>query len=207
MGSTVRRAAPYGSEALLLELTGAVEPHVVAAELEAAGIGDERLCGWESVLVTGIDPDRADAVVGVVEQTTTGAATGLPPPARRPEVRLRMVADGEDLEEVAAIVSMSVGKVIEAFTAPTYRVVCLGFVRGFTYLDGLDPRLAALGRRATPRTSVPAGAVAIGGGQAGIYPTTSPGGWYLLGSTDAVLFDPERRTPCAFHPGDLVRFA
>lgn len=209
MASAVRRVAPYGAEALLVELADAVKPYAVAAALEAAGIGEERLCGWGSVLVTGVDPTRSSALEAALERALppTGAAMAAePPPTHQLEVRLAFRADGEDLEEVAALTSMSIDEVIEAFTTPTYRVVCLGFVRGFTYLAGLNPRLAALGRRPTPRRSVPAGSVAIGGGQAGIYPTSSPGGWYLLGSTEAVLFDPGHRPPCRFAPGDRVRF-
>ena len=81
----------------------------------------------------------------------------------------------------------------------------IGFAPGFPYLLGLDPALA-LPRLATPRTRVPAGAVAIGGAQAGIYPRESPGGWRLLGRTPRVLFDASRPQPALLQPGDRVRF-
>jgi len=214
VASPLRRVAPYGSDAVLVELADGVEPYSVASILAEAGVGDERICGWRSVLVTGIDPDHADTIVAntllaAVDLTSpaTGApAAAHPPPTHQLGVAVPFVDDGADLEEIAALTSMTVDEVVEVFTTPTYRVVCLGFVRGFTYLEGLDPRLATLRRRPTPRRSVPAGSIAIGGGQAGIYPTASPGGWHLLGTTDELLFDPTHRPPCRFAPGDLVRF-
>ena len=81
----------------------------------------------------------------------------------------------------------------------------IGFAPGFPYLSGLDPALA-LPRLATPRTRVPAGSVAIGGAQTGIYPRESPGGWRLLGRTPLRLFDPQRDPPSLLAPGDRVRF-
>ena len=79
----------------------------------------------------------------------------------------------------------------------------IGFAPGFPYLSGLDPSLA-LPRLATPRTRVPAGSVAIGGAQTGIYPRESPGGWRLLGRTPLRLFDPQRASPSLLAPGDRV---
>ncbi len=81
----------------------------------------------------------------------------------------------------------------------------LGFAPGFPYLLGLDAALH-VPRRADPRTRVPAGSVAIGGAQTGIYPRELPGGWNLIGRTPQVLFDPERDPPCLLAPGDRVRF-
>ena len=87
----------------------------------------------------------------------------------------------------------------------TYRVLFLGFVPGFGYLGPLDPALA-LPRRAEPRRRVPAGSVAIAGEQTAVYPVETPGGWHLIGRTDAVLFDPDREVPNLLAPGDRVRF-
>jgi KipI family sensor histidine kinase inhibitor len=81
----------------------------------------------------------------------------------------------------------------------------LGFAPGFPYLLGLDPALQ-VPRRANPRTRVPAGSVAIGGAQTGIYPRELPGGWHLIGRTPRVLFDPAREPPCLLAPGNHVRF-
>lgn len=209
MAAPITRLAPYGRDAVLIELAEDVEPHVVADALGDAGVGMERLCGWKTVLVTGVDPSRPGALTDVLDRAFP--ASGTPkvaprPPSHQSVTSLPFRSDGDDLDEVAALTSLSVDGLLDAFTAPTYRVVCVGFVRGFTYLAGLDPRLAAVGRLATPRAAVPAGSVAIGGGQTGIYPTSSPGGWHLLGTTDEWLFDPASRPPCRFSPGDLLRF-
>ena len=83
----------------------------------------------------------------------------------------------------------------------------LGFAPGFPYLIGLPPSLAGIPRRATPRPSVPAGSVALGGGFASVYPQSSPGGWMILGRTSTRLFDPHRPPFALLRPGDTVRFS
>lgn len=113
--------------------------------------------------------------------------------------------DAPDLREVSERTGLAVDEVIARHTAPEYRVAMLGFLPGFPYLMGLDPRLV-VARKLTPRVRVPAGSVAIGGSQTGIYPCESPGGWQLIGRTAAVLFDARSRPPALFCPGDRVRF-
>jgi KipI family sensor histidine kinase inhibitor len=117
-----------------------------------------------------------------------------------------VVYDGDDLHDVAALLGVSADEVVELHTAPVYRVVFLGFCRGFPYLRGLHPRLAAVGRLSTPRLRVRAGAVAIAGGQAGVYPVDTPAGWRVLGHTNTTLFDPSRMPPSPLSPGAAVRF-
>ena len=114
-------------------------------------------------------------------------------------------ASGEDLHEVAAHAHLSPEEVIARHAKVTYRVAMLGFAPGFPYLLGLDPALS-VPRRSSPRTCVPAGSVAIGGLQTGIYPQVLPGGWQLIGRTPLRLFDPEADTPSLLLPGDRVRF-
>ena len=114
-------------------------------------------------------------------------------------------ADGPDLDEVARHTGLSVDKVVELHERAEYTVFFLGFQPGFAYLGGLDPRLETP-RRAEPRTAVAPGSVGIGGAQTGIYPAASPGGWQLIGRTDAVLFDASRAQPSLLQPGDRVRF-
>jgi len=113
---------------------------------------------------------------------------------------------GSDLADVAEFTGLSVDQVIATHQAGTYRVGWLGFSPGFGYLTGLDPALAAVPRLATPRVFVPAGSVAIAGGFAAVYPADSPGGWRLLGRTDAVMWDPDRDPPGLLSPGTQVRF-
>ena len=112
---------------------------------------------------------------------------------------------GPDLDEVAMLLDLSTEELIALHSAAVYTVAAVGFSPGFPYLSGLPWRLN-LPRRKTPRLAVPAGSVAIAGGQAGIYPFTSPGGWHVLGRTGKTLFDPAAVQPAVLQPGDQVRF-
>ena len=113
--------------------------------------------------------------------------------------------DGEDLADVAARVGMTAGDVIDIHSSTEYRVFVIGFVPGFAYLGVLDSRLI-IPRRESPRKRVPAGSVAIAEAQTGIYPSETPGGWHLIGTTDVRMFDPTRSAPALFAVGDRVRF-
>lgn len=110
-----------------------------------------------------------------------------------------------DLEEVARRAGLGADEVIALHSAAEYVVRVVGFLPGFPYLGGLDPRLVTP-RRDTPRKRVPAGSVGIGGAQTGIYPLESPGGWNIIGRTDARLFVPQRTPPALLAVGDRVRF-
>lgn len=112
--------------------------------------------------------------------------------------------NGPDLEDVARRTGMSPESVIALHAGAAYTVAAVGFSPGFPYLAGL-PEALRLPRLASPRVSVPAGSVAIAGGQAGIYPFASPGGWHLLGRTSVKLFDPAGSPPARLQPGDRVR--
>ena len=110
-----------------------------------------------------------------------------------------------DLAHVAQHGGLSAEEVINRHVSAEYRVGCVGFTPGFPYLLGLPAELATP-RRTTPRTAVPAGSVAIGGTQTGIYPVRSPGGWHVIGRTPLCLFDPGRRMPSVLRAGNRVRF-
>ena len=112
---------------------------------------------------------------------------------------------GPDLQEVATASGFDADEVIARHHAPIYTVAMIGFAAGFPYLLGLDPALS-MPRLATPRASLAAGSVAIGGGQTGIYPRASPGGWRIIGRTPLNLFDARRDPPALLAPGDRVRF-
>jgi KipI family sensor histidine kinase inhibitor len=112
---------------------------------------------------------------------------------------------GEDLDAAAAKLSIAPVELVTRHSAGVYTVAMIGFAPGFPYLTGLDPALA-LPRLATPRTRVPAGSVAIGGAQTGVYPNESPGGWRLIGRTPLQLFDAGRDPPSLLSAGDRVRF-
>lgn len=116
-----------------------------------------------------------------------------------------VIYDGADLPALAAQAGMAERDFIARHTAAEYIVAFLGFQPGFPYLRGLPAALHAP-RRASPRTRVPAGSVAIGGQYTGIYPAQGPGGWQLIGHTPVCLFDPQREPPALLLPGDRVRF-
>jgi KipI family sensor histidine kinase inhibitor len=121
-----------------------------------------------------------------------------------PLVEIRTVFDGEDLEPVAELWGVTVGEAIQRLTDTHLNVAFSGFAPGFAYLRGL-PDAWAVPRLPAPRPRVPAGAVALAGGYAGIYPTASPGGWRLVGHTDQNLFDVRRKQPALLTPGTRVR--
>ncbi len=154
-----------------------------------------------------IDAVSADAVLDWIHTQSVGDIDDAPAEASRAiEIPVRYGgAFGEDLDAAAAELGIAAGTLISRHGAALYTVAMIGFAPGFPYLSGLDPSLA-LPRLATPRTRVPAGSVAIGGAQTGIYPRESPGGWRLLGRTPLRLFDPQRASPSLLAPGDRVRF-
>jgi KipI family sensor histidine kinase inhibitor len=114
-------------------------------------------------------------------------------------------ADGPDLEAVAALTGHTAEQVVAIHSGAEYLVYFLGFSPGFPYLGGLPESIAAP-RLETPRRRVPAGSVAIGGRQTGVYPMASPGGWRIIGRTPARLFQPEADPPVLLRMGDRVRF-
>lgn len=125
--------------------------------------------------------------------------------AAAPLVEIAVRYDGEDLGAVATACDLTVDEVVAVHSAAEYTAAFCGFVPGFAYLVGLDPRLH-LPRRATPRPRVPSGAVAIASEYAAVYPQATPGGWHLLGTTDVALWDESQQSPALVEPGARVRF-
>ena len=112
---------------------------------------------------------------------------------------------GPDLAYVAQHASLSEEEVIRIHTGTDYLVYMLGFSPGFTYLGGLDERIATP-RLESPRVKIPAGSVGIAGSQTGMYPSESPGGWQLIGRTPLKLYDPEKEPPVFIQAGDYIRY-
>ncbi|MGW4569511.1 5-oxoprolinase subunit B family protein, partial [Streptomyces sp. NPDC004561] len=135
----------------------------------------------------------------------TSSAVPPPSPRARALVELPVRYDGPDLAEVAACWRVPEHEVARIHAGTEFTVAFCGFAPGFGYLTGLPPRYD-VPRRATPRTTVPAGAVALAGPYTGVYPRSSPGGWQLIGSTDAVLWNHTRTPAALLAPGTRVRF-
>jgi KipI family sensor histidine kinase inhibitor len=196
----------YGDRALLLECDSTSEVLAYAAVLREAGITGvtDIVPGARTVLVTLTDPDRqAPARKRVAEFEIASPAKSVRPVD--PDVVIDVIYDGADLAEVAALVGMDTDDVVAAHTGTLWRVGFGGFAPGFAYLVDGDPRLS-VPRRDEPRTRVPAGSVALAGEFSGVYPRESPGGWRLIGRTDAVLWDVDRAQPALLTPGMWVGF-
>jgi inhibitor of KinA len=209
------RIFPAGDAALLVQLPPVIDPATNAwcvAFADAAmrrhgGVVRDAVVGYCSVTIY-FDPIRVDPER--LEAELLEAAVVMPPAAvtNGATVEVPVVyggAFGPDLEDVARFAGCTSEEVVARHAAVAYRVYLVGFVPGFAYMAEVDSRIAAP-RRGTPRTAVPAGSVAIAGGQTGIYPDVTPGGWNIIGRTPLRPFDATRAEPSLFKAGDQVRF-
>jgi KipI family sensor histidine kinase inhibitor len=196
----------YGDKALLLECESTEQVLALTATLhnaELPGVLDI-VPAARTVLMKLADPGYQAATRQRLQRVRIDPTDQ----AGRPDadvVVIDVVYDGPDLADVAAHTGMDASGVIQAHTATLWRVGFGGFSPGFAYLVGGDPRLV-VPRRSDPRTAVPAGSVGLAGEFSGIYPRRSPGGWQLIGHTDAVLWDIGRPQPALLEPGMWVRF-
>lgn len=200
-GRTIRSA---GDRAILIDLDGHAEVAAVTLALTEDPIDGvlEVLPAAQTVMVQ-IDPDRLDRLtlrdrIDEAQPDSTAKQAG-------DLVEIDVLYDGEDLAEVADLAGISAAEVIERHSRAVYTAAFAGFAPGFVYLVDGDP-LLNVPRRATPRTRIPAGAVAIAGEFSGVYPRSSPGGWQLLGRTSRPMWDVDRERPALVRPGDRVRF-
>ncbi|NUR16634.1 MAG: allophanate hydrolase subunit 1 [Dermatophilaceae bacterium] len=200
------RLLPAGHRGLLAECDDLAEVmalHQALAAHRPAGVVD--LVPAARTLLLAFDERvtshgrLADIVEAVDVDSSHAAAT----PAG--SVTIEVVYGGEDLAEVASLTGLSVDEVVRRHTAAEYVVAFTGFAPGFAYIAGGDPALV-VPRRPTPRTQVPAGSVALAGEFTGIYPRQGPGGWQLVGCTNAPLWDLGRTPPALLTPGTSVRF-
>lgn len=214
------RILPMGDVALLVE-TGdlatvlALERHLTRLVRRGEGpwatVDDLVPAARTLLLVTRPDTDLTALAAAVTAAGPDLARTdSVEQAANRPvtdseHLEIAVRYDGPDLDDVARLTGLAPHKVVAAHTGTPWRVAFGGFSPGFAYLVGGDMRLR-VPRRAEPRPRVPAGAVGLAGEFSGIYPRESPGGWQLIGRTEAPLWDPDRDPPALLSPGVLVRF-
>jgi KipI family sensor histidine kinase inhibitor len=197
------RALPAGTSAVLIELDSLEQVMGLDAALRRTPpVGTVDLVpAARTVLVV------FDTATTSVERVVADISGQISPVAERagPLVEVPVVYDGEDLAEVAALSGLAEQEVVARHLRPEYRVAFCGFAPGFAYIVGGDPALR-VPRRGSPRTAVPAGSVALADEFTGVYPRQMPGGWQLIGRTDAVLWNLDRDPPALLPPGTRVRF-
>jgi KipI family sensor histidine kinase inhibitor len=198
------RAMPAGTSAVLVELDSLEQVMGLTAALrDAPPAGTVDLVPAARTLLVVFD-----AAATTVERVVADISRRrIAPVAERtgPLVEVPVVYDGADLAEVAELSGLSEPEVVARHLGPEYTVAFCGFAPGFGYLAGGDPALR-VPRRRSPRTAVPAGSVGLAGEFTGVYPRQMPGGWQLIGRTDAVLWDLDRDPPALLPPGTRVRF-
>lgn len=200
----MRRMLAAGHHGLLVEcddLEDVMSLHRAVEVSRPAGVVDLVPAARTLLLTFDDTTSRADLTAAV----TRAGATEAPASTDRAEVVIEVTYDGGDLVDVAELTGIPVEDVVRRHQAGTYVVAFTGFAPGFAYIAGGDPALH-VPRRDTPRTRVPAGSVSLAGEFTGIYPREGPGGWQLIGRTDAVLWDLQRESPALLTPGTRVRF-
>lgn len=202
--STAPRALRWaGTRAFLIECASLADVVALHAQLTAAPLPDQVEAVAAAETVTLSFAHRAAAVAGAraVQSLVIAERAGQ----SGSTVDIDVVYDGEDLAEVGQLTGLGADGVVRVHTETLWTGAFGGFAPGFTYLvaDG-DP--LQVPRRSSPRTTVPAGSVAIAGHFSAVYPRSSPGGWQLLGHTDATMWDLERPSPALVRPGDRVRY-
>lgn len=224
------RVLPAGDTALLVEVADVDEVLALTEAIRGAVLG-EAVSGVSTLRGTSLEETRSHpldmrvvdlvpAARTVLVQTRDGAdlarlagdlqaiAAGIQPRAAETdhdEVVIETRYDGVDLDEVAKLAGLSTDEVVAHHTGSTWRAAFVGFAPGFSYLTGGSAALR-VPRRPEARTSVPAGSVALAGEYTAVYPRTSPGGWQLIGTTDAPLWELDRTPPALLPPGTWVRF-
>jgi KipI family sensor histidine kinase inhibitor len=206
---TIGTVTWFGDRAVMVTLDDPSERSAIAAALAAAFAECDVRPGMASVLVLADEPDPGmlAAVESALAQPRTADVAHAYVPT---QVVIHVDYSGADLAEVARLLSRGVAEVVAAHQEQAWSVAMMGFAAGFGYLVPIGPPLldwSSVPRRDRPRDRVPAGSVALAAGMSAVYPEAMPGGWQLLGSTTARLFDAANdASPTLLHPGDVVRF-
>ena len=198
------RFLPASLNALLVELDDLPQTLALHASLMADPIrGVDELVPAARTLLVHFRP----AVIARSELAALIGARRLQAPAESAAARVEIAVhyDGEDLAEVAGLLGLSRDELVLRHTGSDYTCAFTGFAPGFAYLSGGHASLN-VPRRNSPRTRIPAGAVALAGGFSAVYPQASPGGWQIIGRTSAPMWDLAREVPALLQPGCRVRF-
>ncbi len=198
------RVLPSGSTALLVELAGLEEVLDLYAALCAErpdGVVDVVPAARTILLVT--DPAATD--LATVEHAVRRTTPRRVDRAGGELVEVPVSYDGEDLPEAASLLGCTPEELVRRHTGEEWTVAFCGFAPGFGYLSSACGQWD-VPRRDSPRTTVPAGSVALAGEFSGVYPRASPGGWQLIGRTELSIFDLDRDPPALLRPGTPVRF-
>jgi KipI family sensor histidine kinase inhibitor len=196
----------YGDQALMLQCGSTADVLAWAAALRAAALpGVVDIVAAARTVLVKLDAPRYQGVTRQRLRNLRVTPDTVAPAERSADVVIDVVYDGPDLDEVADRTGLSTADVVAAHTGTLWGVGFSGFAPGFAYLVDGDPRLR-VPRRSDPRTSVPAGSVALAGEFSAVYPRQSPGGWQLIGHTDAVLWDIDRQDPALLTQGMWVAF-
>ncbi|RMR29629.1 Allophanate hydrolase/urea amidolyase-related protein [Pseudomonas savastanoi pv. glycinea] len=197
------RFYPANLDALLVELSNLDETLALFESLQQMPIfGVEEIVPAARTLLVHFRP----SAIGFEALAAQIASRDIRGSAREPGklIEIPVHYNGEDLADVARELDISVDEVIKRHTGSDYNVAFCGFAPGFAYLSGGAGFVVP--RRSTPRTRIPAGAVALAGGFSGIYPQASPGGWQIIGVTHSKMWDLGRDEPALLQPGYRVRF-
>jgi KipI family sensor histidine kinase inhibitor len=198
------RARRVGQHGLLVECAGLAEVAATYTALTARAAdlrATEVVPAARTVLLDGLaDVDAAAELIAALSSGETAEPSSV-----GPDVEVPVTYDGPDLAEVARQWEVDTDEVVRLHRETTFVVAFCGFAPGFAYCTGLPPHLTVQ-RRRDPRPRVPAGAVALAGEFASVYPSPSPGGWQLIGSTRLPVWRPDADRPALLPPGTRVRF-
>lgn len=199
------RLLPCGDRAVLVEVADAAERRRLDATLRHQPLPGtvEHVPGARTVLVVATSAGELRSVVKALRDLELQDEEQTPD---EDDLTIEVRYDGPDVGEVADHLGISPEAVVARHTGQVWTVEFAGFAPGFAYLTGTEGNLD-VPRRDSPRTRIPAGSVGLAGPYSGIYPRSSPGGWRLLGGTDATLWDVDRDPPALLTPGRRVRFA
>lgn len=200
--------AQFGDEAIIDPVRSATVARIAQGIIDRSLPGVRDVVPSYSTILIDFDLITADipAIEHAIVEETHAVEHGAGAPLRRVSIPVCYGGEyGPDLDELAALKGFSSEEIISLHSNASYLVAVMGFSPGWAYLLGLPEELT-IPRRSSPRVRVPAGSVATAGGQTGVYSQPTPGGWWLLGRTPALMFDLNRTDPFLLHAGDEVRF-